>query len=76
MNLCFPRHAATRGDGLEKMFRRLDRLAENGGNDARIFGWDLWNEMNAVASNHWEQWTREMLPELKKHFPRSLIVRF
>lgn len=37
VNLCFPRHARSREEGLRKMFRWLDQLAGNGGNYARIF---------------------------------------
>jgi hypothetical protein len=37
LNLCFPRFATSTEDGLATMFQWLDKLAQNGGNYARIF---------------------------------------
>jgi len=62
-------------EGKTHFLRKLDWLAERYGDHPGIFGWDLWNEMNAVGSQHWQAWTREMLVELKKRFPRHLAMQ-
>ncbi|PAW77882.1 MAG: hypothetical protein B9S32_09800 [Verrucomicrobia bacterium Tous-C9LFEB] len=62
-------------EGRAHFLRKLDWLAERYGDHPGIFGWDLWNEMNAVSSVHWQSWTREMLVELKKRFPRHLAMQ-
>lgn len=43
--------------------------------DPIIFGWELWNEMDAVMANVWEPWTAEMLPELHRLFPQNLAMQ-
>jgi hypothetical protein len=43
--------------------------------DPIIFGWELWNEMDAVRANVWEPWTAEMLPELHRLFPQNLAMQ-
>jgi hypothetical protein len=45
------------------------------GDDPIIFGWELWNEMNAVRSGDYMAWTEVMLPELKRLFPRNLTMQ-
>ena len=55
--------------------RKLDWLAARYSKHPGILGWDLWNEMDAVSSCHWKQWTHEMLPELKKRFPNHLAMQ-
>lgn len=37
-----------------------------------VFGWELWNEINAVAGGDVMAWTEVMLPELERLFPRNL----
>jgi len=55
--------------------RKLDLLASRFANDPTVFGWELWNEINAVAGEGWEDWTRAMLPELKRRFPHHLALQ-
>jgi len=55
--------------------RKLAWYASRYDSDPIIFGWELWNEMDAVRVNVWEPWTAEMLPELHRLFPRNLAMQ-
>jgi hypothetical protein len=65
----------TGAPGREWFFKKLDLLAGRYANNPAVFGWELWNEINAVKGSGWEVWTRAMLPELKKRFPRQLALQ-
>ena len=54
---------------------KYDFYAKRYGSDPIIFGWELWNEMNAVVGGDVRDWTAEMLPELHKRFPRNLCMQ-
>lgn len=54
---------------------KLDWLSARYQAHPGIFGWDLWNEMNAVGGEGWQRWTEEMLPELKARFPNHLAMQ-
>ena len=54
---------------------KLDFLSQRYAQEPSIFAWELWNEINAVKGDGWEEWTRDMLPELKKRFPRHLAMQ-
>ncbi len=54
---------------------KYDFLAKRYGNDPMIFGWELWNEMNAVMGGDVRGWTAEMLPELHSRFPKNLCMQ-
>lgn len=63
------------GDAGRAHFRtKLDWFAAHVGGGPAVFAWELWNEMNAVQGA-WQPWTREMLPELKRRFPKNLAVQ-
>ena len=50
--------------------KKLDWYAARYGNDPTIFGWELWNEINAVrGSGDYMAWSEVMLVELRKRFP-------
>ena len=55
--------------------KRLDLFAQHYANEPVIYGWELWNEINAVKGTGWEEWTRDMLPELKRRFPHHLALQ-
>jgi len=55
--------------------RKLAWYAKRYDCDPIIFGWELWNEMDAVRANVWEPWTAEMLPELHRLFPQNLAMQ-
>jgi hypothetical protein len=54
---------------------KYDFYAKRYGSDPIIFGWELWNEMNAVVGGDVRGWTAKMLPELHKRFPKNLCVQ-
>ena len=60
--------------------KKLDYYAENFGSDPIVFGWELWNEMDAVHG-FWQDadvirnWSTEMLAELRKRFPKNLVMQ-
>lgn len=55
--------------------RKLAWYANRYGSDPIIFGWELWNEMDAVRVNVWKPWSAEMLPELHRLFPKNLAMQ-
>lgn len=57
--------------------RKLAWFAKRYGNDPIIYGWELWNEVNAVAANerYFLPWTEVMLAELHRLFPHNLSLQ-
>ncbi len=53
---------------------KLKWYADRYGDEPAVFAWELWNEMNAVRGS-WYPWTQEMLPELRRLFPKNLVVQ-
>jgi len=54
---------------------KLDWYAGRYGDEPAVFAWELWNEMDAVRDSEWLDWTRAMLPELRRRFPHNLAVQ-
>jgi hypothetical protein len=54
---------------------KVDAYAKRYAGEPAIFGWELWNEINASRQGGYEEWTRDMLPELKRRFPRHLAMQ-
>lgn len=67
----------TSAAGRELFVRRLDWLATRFADRPEIFGWELWNEINAARGDptHQLQWTVDMLAELRRRFPRHLAMQ-
>jgi hypothetical protein len=61
--------------GRAMFIQKLDALAARYAGEPCIFGWELWNEINAVKGEGWEQWTLDMLPRLKERFPNHLAMQ-
>lgn len=61
--------------GRRQYKRKLAWYAERYGSDPAVFGWELWNEMDAVRVNVWRPWSAEMLPELHRLFPKNLAMQ-
>ena len=61
--------------GKEHFKAKLDWFYENYGSDPIVFGWELWNEMDAIVAKSWESWTEEMLKDLKVRFPENLVMQ-
>lgn len=54
---------------------KVREFAKRYSGDTRIFAIELWNEMNCVGK--WKNmvaWNREMLPIVKKLFPKNLVI--
>lgn len=43
--------------------------------DPMIFGWELWNEINCIVGGDWAAWTKVMLAELHRLFPKNLAMQ-
>ncbi|MFN4146569.1 MAG: sulfatase-like hydrolase/transferase [Runella sp.] len=57
---------------------RVEFWANRFAKNPNVFGWELWNEINAVSVRDQQKlydWTRIMLPEVKKRLPRQLIMQ-
>lgn len=64
------------GEASRRQFcRKLSWYQERFGDDPIVFGWELWNEINAVRGGDYMEWTRHMLPELHRRFPRNLCMQ-
>lgn len=64
--------------GKKRYLERVDFFAKRYGNNPTVFGWELWNEVNAVNVKEKEillKWTQEMLMEVKKRLPRQLVMQ-
>lgn len=59
----------------EQFKRKLAWYQKRYGNDPAIFGWELWNEINAVAGGDYMAWTEVMLAELHRLFPKNLCMQ-
>lgn len=61
--------------GRAQWVRKYTWWREQLGDHPAVWGWELWNEMNAVQGGRWQDWTRAMLPELQRLFPEHLCVQ-
>jgi hypothetical protein len=64
------------GEESRKRFeKKLDWFSNRYGNDPYVFGWELWNEVNAARSGSYLDWTEHMLLELDRRFPKNLVMQ-
>jgi len=64
------------GETAREQFRgKIRWYAKRYGAQPVIFGWELWNEINAVRGGDYMAWTEAMLPELHKAFPGNLAMQ-
>lgn len=61
--------------GKKSYLDRVRALSEKYKNRDEIFGWELWNEMDAVSDADWIQFTSEMLDSVKALFPHHLVTQ-
>lgn len=61
--------------GKEEYLRRLTFLKERYGDSPAVFGWELWNEMNAVEAVGIEEWNMEMLDVVHEMFPKNMVMQ-
>jgi hypothetical protein len=65
------------GEASRAQFRKkIQWYAQRYGDQPVVYGWELWNEVNAVTGNgDIMGWTQAMLGELHKAFPRNLAMQ-
>lgn len=61
--------------GRQEFIRRLEFLQQRYGDHPSVFGWELWNEMNAVDATGIEEWNVEMLVKVHEMFPENLVMQ-
>ena len=57
---------------------KVDFYKKNIGDDPVVFGWELWNEMNAMSiplDSAFIAWNIKMLGEVKQRFPKNLVMQ-
>lgn len=64
------------GEASREQFKRKIRwYAQRYGAQPAVYGWELWNEVNAVRGGDYMAWTEVMLAELHKAFPGNLCMQ-
>jgi Cellulase (glycosyl hydrolase family 5) len=64
------------GTASRELFKKkLAWFAQRFGDNPTVFGWELWNEINAVQGGDYLGWTEIMLPELHRLFPHNLAMQ-
>jgi hypothetical protein len=64
------------GEASRAQFRRKIRwYADRYGDEPIVYGWELWNEINAVRGGDYMAWTEAMLPELGRAFPKNMAMQ-
>lgn len=64
------------GEACREQFKQKIRwYAARYGNQPVIYGWELWNEINAVRGGNYLAWTEIMLRELHAAFPKNLAMQ-
>lgn len=63
--------------GKELYLDRAKLFQKRYGNNPVVFGWELWNEMNAINSTADSiiEWNKFMLPEIHKLFPENMVMQ-
>jgi len=61
--------------GRDSYLRRVIAIANRYKDNPQIFGWELWNEVDASAWDNWEDFTAYMLPQVKFYFPNQLVTQ-
>jgi hypothetical protein len=72
------RQYLTSTEGQRLFLNKVDFYRERYGSDTLFFGWELWNEMNAMkgpADSIFFAWNENMLNEVKQRFPENLVMQ-
>jgi hypothetical protein len=62
-------------DSRKQYIGKLEAFAQRYADDPTVYGWELWNEINAVRGGDYMAWTAFMLPELHRLFPKHLCMQ-
>lgn len=62
-------------NGRKAYLSRLEVFRNKFGDHPAIFGWELWNEMNAIDSEGVLEWNENMLPRVHAMFPSNLVLQ-
>jgi len=72
------RQYLTSPEGQQLFLNKIDFYQKRYGVDTLFFGWELWNEMNAMKGpedNVFFDWNEKMLAEVKQRFPANLVMQ-
>jgi hypothetical protein len=72
------RQYLTSGQGQKLFLDKADFYRNRYGSDTLFFGWELWNEMNAMngpQDSIFFEWNKKMLGEIKNRFPENLVMQ-
>src|SRR5688500_1867451 len=72
------RQYLTTKEGHLLFLNKIDYYKNRYGSDTLFFGWELWNEMNALKGPQdsiFYAWNKKMLAEVKKRFPENLVMQ-
>jgi len=72
------RQYLTSPEGRKLFTNKIEYYRKRYGSDTLIFGWELWNEMNAMqvpVDSVFFAWNRTMLSEVKNRFPENLVMQ-
>ena len=72
------RQYLTSSEGQQLFLNKIDFYQKRYGSDALFFGWELWNEMNAMKGPEdsiFFDWNKKMLGEVKHRFPANLVMQ-
>jgi hypothetical protein len=63
--------------GKELFLKRMEFFSKKYAKNPNVFGWELWNELNAVNANDtlMFNWTKEMLDSAHAYFPNHLVMQ-
>jgi hypothetical protein len=62
--------------GIKQFKKKMAWYRNRIGDNPTVYAWELWNEMNCVGPiAAWAPWTRKMLAELHRLFPKNMAVQ-
>ena len=61
--------------GRKMYLDRVEFFRNRYGNNPAVFGWELWNEINAIECENILEWNEYMLAMVHKKFPENLVMQ-
>ena len=61
--------------GRQAYLNRLEMLKKIFGGHPAIFGWELWNEMNAIETKEIREWNEFILQKVHAMFPENMVIQ-